>query len=536
LLKRLNFIFILPLFFLLAGCSLFNPDVKEAEEYFETFFDSDLSEKLDESFEETLNIIAEGNTDQGLDHLREETIPIAEDYVEFFEKKELNNEDLKEFNEYMTEVTMKERDRYLYLEETFQGIVDDFHQNQMNELNFLEPLEKIITLNEEIYDNLNKAIDKMKELSEIFDQLEIKEDVLQAGIDDYKPDNISELYGLLITEFIFILAGDTIDYDAFYEAILAAEEGELEDAIGEDSDENEQPKNDDSTDNEVTYDINIDEYIDDIGSTTVVFDAEAYIEDAVLYVEGTSNLLEGSTVHLLGEMYGSESNVYGLKDEMTVDASGDFTTAIEIGEDNLSEDPVELTLSYRPAGADQEHQDIYGEKGELLEGPFARSYVSSMRTTYGAFTFALIELKEGISETFSVSELDPPADYGELDIWMEVEQFDIHNEYYNISLNSNLLALTSIRVDIDVPNYTLAGYNYRGKITDDGSITFQLPRVDEEVENSEEVIFEVIASFDGVLETIDLYGMDGENFEGDLVDETDKGKRIKYEFTLDDVR
>src|SRR5690625_6377806 len=105
-----------------------------------------------------------------------------------------------------------------------------------------------------------------------------------------------------------------------------------------------------------------------------------------------------------------------------------------------------------------------------------------MRTTYGAFTFALIELKEGISETFSVSELDPPADYGELDIWMEVEQFDIHNEYYNISLNSNLLALTSIRVDIDVPNYTLAGYNYRGKITDDGSITFQLPRVDEEVE------------------------------------------------------
>src|SRR5690625_2200594 len=111
-----------------------------------------------------------------------------------------------------------------------------------------------------------------------------------------------------------------------------------------------------------------------------------------------------------------------------------------------------------------------------------------MRTTYGAFTFALIELKEGISETFSVSELDPPADYGELDIWMEVEQFDIHNEYYNISLNSNLLALTSIRVDIDVPNYTLAGYNYRGKITDDGSIPVRMRRRDDEVDNVKGII------------------------------------------------
>src|SRR5690625_799647 len=533
LLKRLLLVLVITLPFFFTGCFFLNADAKEVEQYFEEFNEEELEAELEKTFDETLNIISNGDAEKGLAHLQEETIPIAEELVDKYENMELNNEDLKEFNSHIVTLLTGDRDRLYLLEEIFQILIDDISENNLEQLNFFDPLEEIMDINEIMYETFKKMIDKIYVLSEKFDQLELHEDKLEGILDEKEPEIYDELYGLIIIEFLFVLTEYDDDFDALFDAILEAEEKEnIEDII---KNYRQSESDADSSNDDIAYDIDIGEFLDKIGSPTVVFDAEASIQDTTLIVEGKSNLVEGTTVVLEGRMYGSQSNVYGLEDKMTVNKNGNFQTEIQFEDGSLSGEQVEQSLHYKPANADEDIQEIHGEKGEFLEGPFVRKYVSSMRTAHGAFTYALIDLKEDETATFTVSELDPPVDYGELDIWMEVDVFEVFDKYYNITLKSNLLALTDVRAEIEVPNYTLAGYNYRGKIGDDGSITFQLPRLNESIENEEDVIFNVTAVFDGVLETIELYGMDGENFEGNLVEESDRGKRIVYEFLLEDV-
>src|SRR5690625_2431308 len=91
LLKRLLLVLVITLPFFFTGCFFLNADAKEVEQYFEEFNEEELEAELEKTFDETLNIISNGDAEKGLAHLQEETIPIAEELVDKYENMELNN-------------------------------------------------------------------------------------------------------------------------------------------------------------------------------------------------------------------------------------------------------------------------------------------------------------------------------------------------------------------------------------------------------------------------------------------------------------
>src|SRR5690625_6767410 len=81
-------------------------------------------------------------------------------------------------------------------------------------------------------------INKIYDLSEKFEQLELHEYKLEGILDEKEPEIYDELYGLIIIEFLFVLTEYDDDFDALFDAILEAEEKEnIEDIIKNRSEE-----------------------------------------------------------------------------------------------------------------------------------------------------------------------------------------------------------------------------------------------------------------------------------------------------------
>src|SRR5699024_2849095 len=160
-------------------------------------------------------------------------------------------------------------------------------------------------------------------------------------------------------------------------------------------DENDEEKEKDADKKD---DASLKEMLADTGSTEVAINAEAEIKDNHFRLTGQSNLVQGSTVFMHTYHYGAE-DAY-LKSEFEVDKEG------------------------------QEIQEIYGEEGEKIEGPFAHKYTNTKRTMYGAFTYADLELEEGAKAAFEIDTFEEPDDYGDMDIWMEKESVETKDDYY----------------------------------------------------------------------------------------------------------
>src|SRR5699024_3403087 len=101
----------------------------------------------------------------------------------------------------------------------------------------------------------------------------------------------------------------------------------------------------------------------------------------------------------------------------------------------------------------------------------------------------------------------------------------VHDNYYDVTMNSNLLALTYIKAEVKMPGYELSDFRSTTKVLPDGSFRFQIPRPEVE---GKDVSIEINALSDFAIDTEELYGANGENFEGDLVEPTKKGKKIQY--------
>lgn|SRR5699024_2713827 len=92
-------------------------------------------------------------------------------------------------------------------------------------------------------------------------------------------------------------------------------------------------------------------------------------------------------------------------------------------------------------------------------------------------------------------------------------------------MNSNLMALTYIKAEVKSSGHQLSAFRSTTKVLPDGSFRFQIPRPDIE---SDDISIEIQALSDFAIDTEELYGADGENFKGDLVEPTKKGKKIQY--------
>lgn len=504
--RKSVWILLLLTFTVLAAC---NSDDEEFEAFFNEMDKDVLGEKADPDryIMEYIKHIENGEPAKALEVLNEKELPKNEKLVKKYKEMEFENEDLMELKGAFTTIFRVDQKKQEKIRDIFQKIMDQQEIENIAELDIDQELDDLSDIHKETVEVFENSTKLMQEVAEEYDQVEVNEEVLEAE-GDKDPAEMNQDTNILIARFIEIVTGENAE--------------ELNEVAANSSSEEDDEKETDSQD-----DKDIEKMLANEGSTEVAFDAKAEIKDNHFLLSGKSNLMEGSTVFLHTYHYGAE-NPY-LSAELEVDASGSFEMKEEMSDETLNGEPLTLRLAFQPDKEELELQEIYGEEGEKLEGPFAHKFTNIKRTRYGAFTYADLELENGAKTTFGIDTFSEPDDYGDMNIWMEKDHVETKDDYYIITMQSNLNELTSIGAEATVPGYETAGYTSRAKVRPDGSIRLHVPRPEVEGEN---VVIKFKAQSDGAIETEELYGEHGENFDGDLAVKKKQNTIIEYEVDL----
>src|SRR5699024_10995952 len=429
LIKKNAWIMFLFAFAVLSACS---SDSKE----FDTFLnevENDISGEdadPDKYINEYIQQIENGNPEEALEILNEKEIPKNEELVKKYQEMDLDNEDLTELKEALTKILEVDKQKQETIRDIFEKVMD---HPDLEELQIDKELEVLFDIHKRTIEAVENSAEIMKEVNEEYDQVEVDEESLDSEV-EMDASEMNEETDMLIMAFIEVVAdmnGEELDEEA---TNIATQDNE------EDESDKEEEKEADIQDDE-----SLKEMLSDKGSTEVDFDAEAEIKDNHFRLEGKYKLIEGATVLMHTYHYGAQ-NPY-LKGEFEVDEDGSFEMEEEINEEELNGEPLIIRLAFQPDKEDLELQEIYGEEGEKVKGPFAHKFTNTKRTRYGAFTYADIELEEGAKTEFGIDTFEEPDDYGDMDIWMEKENVETKDDYYIITMNSNLNELTKIRAE-----------------------------------------------------------------------------------------
>lgn len=236
----------------------------------------------------------------------------------------------------------------------------------------------------------------------------------------------------------------------------------------------------------------IEETVEEL-STGVRFSGDMTLTEEGIKVDVTSNLPAGVRVELRAfiDPYGgyvvSQVKTSG---ELIVEEGGIIQGTIPYDNedfiDRYRNEPIELELEFRPSISAfpirlenrDELQRFYGEEGENLEGPFVvetHPYDHRDKPTLVAAASVIGPVREG--EVFTIEEPvfgDPPADYGDTNVWMEAEIVNIDHRYIYIEGTSNLLYGTMIYGNIKSSEENIHYQNwfsYKAAIERDGTFT-----------------------------------------------------------------
>src|SRR5699024_11826297 len=69
---------------------------------------------------------------------------------------------------------------------------------------------------------------------------------------------------------------------------------------------------------------------------------------------------------------------------------------------------------------------------------------------------------------------DKPEDYSDVNVWMEEEKVEIKDNYYDVTMKSNLNELTRINASIVVNNNEHSGFTSNTTVGPDGSFRFRI--------------------------------------------------------------
>lgn len=109
----------------------------------------------------------------------------------------------------------------------------------------------------------------------------------------------------------------------------------------------------------------------DFGSTNVWIDAELVEDEDYIYIKGSSNLLEGSSVR--GDLSAEEYILSGYSHRVNTNPDGSFDMVIKNLRKEISDLPgYEVTIEFSPTDPNslQYIKATYGETGERIQGDF----------------------------------------------------------------------------------------------------------------------------------------------------------------------
>lgn len=326
------------------------------------------------------------------------------------------------------------------------------------------------------------------------------------------------LLSMMSTIFIVVSCSNT-ENDAAKKDTNSADE--TEDVIADDGAEDDSDINEDNVSDENEDD----NYRTDLGNLEIWIGGTVIVEEDKVMVEGESNLLPGSNITSSGES--DDWAVIDYQDSAEVEEDGSFYFEFP-GRDS----DIEVTLSLSTAS--EQVIDHYGEHLEKATGN--QVYQTSEEGKYSAaYTFD-IDTRKAMPYSIDLETPDwsnVPDDYGDTDVWMEVDATTEHNYLY-FEGKSNLLEGSYITGNITDPNDlpSSAWSSSNAQVNPDGSFQLRIHYWD--IREGMQMHFEFDPdnnNWDNILET---YGEEGENLAGDLVEKKDDGEKyLKLSIDLD---
>lgn len=474
--KLISFIF-LSLLILLTGC-------QNASEEFTSYFNvqyKDLKEdkvKANASTQEYINLMLEDKPNESIALLNDTVIPEYETLLGKIEEIELTEADLIKFNNLFRDITEINLNKHLESKKIFETIITASKEDTLDDFNKDKALEPIKRLNEKHLEKNSEQVTLSKKLVEENDELNLDE-ISPITIDI---NVINEAYDELIIHFI-------VNVDEYNSVASLNDYFKVDEKL-----------------------------IQDQGNKEVAFDSQIKVLDDKFILTGRSNLLGGAILNVKSYQYGTDVTYF--KGDFQVDQHGDFEFEMDINDEKLDNEPFIVQVAYLPETSDDaEAKSIYGKFGEHLK-----------ETRYGAFTYAYLELTPGNSVNLAPFKSEIPDDYGDLKIRIEPDKVVTNDNYYDITMKSNLTELTHIDARVTVPDTKVKSNT---TVRPDGSFRFRIPRPDAKDIDTKSVVITIEATSEGALETEEIYGQHGEKFKGELVEETTRGKKIVYKLHID---
>ncbi|ADU29533.1 OmpA family protein [Evansella cellulosilytica] len=276
------------------------------------------------------------------------------------------------------------------------------------------------------------------------------------------------------------------------------------------------------------------------GDFVIDMSAKAHLEDDVIIVEGNSNLLPGTEIHLEANTLNEISHSIALSRLRTVD---------EVKEDGsfhfeVDRPDVDVFRLYVIVPGDRLRDDIlehYGENGERMEGAHIVRTESSIRreVVKNVQIEAIIYLQEDTTQYALTSPdlFDPPEDYGDTEVWIEADLTTDHRYVY-VDGRSNLVEGTRLRTNYwrHVPSSFVGMaehmHPYFTTVRKDGRFSVVIPYTT--ITEESFVIVEAGPTIQSELPTLseDVYGEDFEHITGDIVIEATDNVRARIEAKL----
>lgn len=284
----------------------------------------------------------------------------------------------------------------------------------------------------------------------------------------------------------------------------------------------EQPQEAEKTETEDESEEDSDE-ASELGDMEVKIYGEAVVSDDGIKVEGKSNLLPGMRISSRGVNDAGFASipVQGVTD---VREDGSFTFNF----DPLGNDTV-ITLSLYKNSQAEEH---YGEQFVNVTGP--QKYMTSTHGEYEVKVEFEVDVDRERPYTIPIDIPnwdEKPDDYGQPNVWMEVE-VDSDHRYLYFRGKSNLMEGSSVGGNLRQSSGVIAPFSYDfTRVNPDGSFELRVP-----YHSLLKGMYMPIAmepnrnSWDDV---VSAYGEKGENFEGDLVVKGEDEQYIELIVPLD---